>query len=133
PETAKVLGLTVDSTITIQVFAGNIPPAEAATRNMTLHVVGLFEVATQNDPFWHKEDFQLGQEDPTLPPIYKALLSNDTLLHVIGQIPTVAGGGGHLVYAVPPDLFWYYRLDVSRIDANKIDDVVTGLSTALNE
>ncbi|MFL5625350.1 MAG: FtsX-like permease family protein [Ktedonobacteraceae bacterium] len=133
PETASALHLAVGSLLPVQVFAGNVPAAQANQRNLMLHVVGMFALASDNDPYWHQETFVFDPEDNGVPPTFKALASNGTLFDVLGQIHTTAAMGGNLTYLVPPDLFWYYGLDVSHIDANKLDDLINGVNSVLTD
>ena len=129
-ETATSLNLAAGSSITAQAFAGNIPQAQASLRNVTMHVVGIFKLATGNDPYWHNEDF-LPEQPETGPAIYKALVSNDTLLNTLNQIYTNTTYGSSLIYLNSPDLFWYYGLDTTRIDVNNLDNLVNGLNKVL--
>jgi len=126
-ETATALNLSAGSTITAQAFAGNIPQAQYDLRNVTLHVVGIFKLVSGNDPYWHNEDF-LPEQPETGSPIYKALASNDTLLNALSQVHSNPPFGKQLVYLVSPDLFWYYRLDITRVDINNLDEVVNGMN-----
>lgn len=131
PETAAALNITAGSLLTVQEYAGNIPPSQQALRNITLHVVGIFKQVNSGDPYWHKEDFLPSQEVPDRPPIYPVLASNDTLLNTLGQVRTSTSAGNELVYLVPVDLFWYYRLDISHVDVNNLGNLVGGLNKVL--
>lgn len=128
--TATSLHLVAGSSITAQAFAGNIPQAQQALRNVTLHVVGIFKLARSNDAYWHNEDFAPEQPDNG-PTIYKALVSNDTLLYALNQVYTNTTYGSALTYLNAPDLFWYYGLDTTRIDVNNLDGLVNGLNKVL--
>jgi len=128
--TAASLNLAAGSSITAQAFAGNIPQAQAALRNVTFHVVGIFSLASSNDAYWHSEDFAPEQPD-TGPTIYKALVSNDTLLNALSQVHANPTFGSELIYLNAPDLFWYYSLDTTRIDVNNLDGLVNGLNKVL--
>ncbi len=132
PETATALNLSAGSTITAQAFAGNIPPAQFALRDVSMHVVGIFTLASGNDAYWHNEDF-LPQQPETGPPIYKALASNDTLFNALSQVHSDPAFGKQLVYLVSPDLFWYYNLDTTRIDVNNLDNAVNGMNKVLTD
>ena len=132
PETAAALNLSAGSTIIAQAFAGNIPQAQYALRNVTLHVVGIFKLVSGNDAYWHNEDFQPIQPD-TGPPIYKALVSNETLLNALSQVHSNPTFGNQLVDLVPPDLFWYYNLDTTRVDVNNLDELVNGMNKVLTD
>ena len=131
PETAAALHITAGSMLTVQEYAGNIPPSQQALRNLTLYVVGIFKLVSSNDSYWHKEDFLPSQEGPTSPPVYPVLASNDTLISTLGQVQTSSAAGNELVYLVPPDLFWYYKLDISHVDVNNLGDLVGGLNRVL--
>ncbi|GAC1384021.1 MAG: hypothetical protein NVSMB33_12260 [Ktedonobacteraceae bacterium] len=131
-QTAAALQLKLDSTLLVQAFAGNLSPAKGTLRNVMLHVVGIFQLASDNDAYWHYEDFQI-DAPPDGPSIYKALVSNDTLLSVLSQVNTNPTTGDGRIFLNPPDLFWYYQLDLQRIDVNKLDELVGGLSTVLTD
>ena len=131
PETAAALSITAGSTLIVQEYAGNIPRSQAALRNITLHVVGIFKLASSNDPYWHQEDFLPTQPDPASPPTYPVLASNDTLIATLGQRHTSSSAGSEIIYQVPPDLFWYYKLDISHVDVNNLNNLVSGFNKVL--
>lgn len=128
--TATSLNLVAGSSITAQAFAGNIPQAQAALRNVTFHVVGIFSLVSSNDVYWHSEDFAPEQPDNG-PTIYKALIPNDILLNALSQVHANPTFGSALIYLNAPDLFWYYGLDTTRIDVNNLDSLVNGLNRVL--
>lgn len=133
PETASLLHLTVGSLLPVQAFAGNVPPTQANQRNLILRVAGIFDLAAANDAYWHQETFIHDPEDNGVPPTFKALASNDALFNVLSQLNSVPVQGESLTYLSPPDLFWYYGLEVSRIDVNKLDDLVNGVNSVLTD
>jgi hypothetical protein len=122
PQTAAILHVTIGSTIQVQlkydVPVRNPPFVERKTLKLPLHIVGLFSLSAQNDPFWHGEAFQpgpltqpVGAAEP--PERYPALVSNQVLLSAVNQMLDDAVLSRGLT---TPDLtletffglFWYY-------------------------
>lgn len=133
-QSAKTLGVTVGSAIPVQAFAGNLPKAEAALRNITLRVVGIFKLRSDNDLYWHYEDFQMVQASgiPAPPPIFKGLVANQGLITVFGQVgnnATFQNNG--VTYIAPPQLSWYYPIDVTQVTVLNLGQLVNGMDTAL--
>lgn len=133
-QSARTLGVTVGSTIPVQAFAGNLPKAEAALRNITLRVVGIFKLRSDNDLYWHYEDFQMVQASgiPAPPPIFKGLVANQGLITVFGQVgnnATFQNNG--VTYIAPPQLSWYYPIDVTQVTVLNLGQLVNGMDTAL--
>lgn len=139
---ATLLHLHVGSIFSVQALRGNVSPAQSYQLNLVLHVVGIFMLPTSNDLYWHGEDFQYVPPPPrsSLPALFKALVSNTTLLTTLNGIDTtplqyrvdqVTQGSG-FDYVASPDLFWYYRLDSTHVDANNLDSMVNGLARVLD-
>jgi putative ABC transport system permease protein len=136
PQTAKVLGLTVGSTITIQAFAGNIPQKQQKLRNITATVVGIFELPS-NDLYWHQEDFQIAQPPgaPPSPATYKMLASNNAIINFFNLGSNSARQqlfyNGALTYVAQPELNWYYSINVTNVNISNLSSLVSGMGTAL--
>ena len=66
PDTAKILKVKVGSTFTIQwnyevnpaTSPNTFSPLVAVTKNLTIHVVGLFTISSQDSAYWHGNDFK---------------------------------------------------------------------------
>lgn len=148
PQTAAILHVTIGSTIFVQFnydipLTLNFPIGQHDTLKLPLHIVGLFSLPAQNDPFWHGEAFQpgpltqpTGAEEP--PKRYPALVSNQAMLTVVNQMLTAAitrAATGltvpNLLLASPFDLFSYYPIDTARFDIQNLDDLNSRLNTAL--
>ena len=148
PQTASILHVTIGSTIFVQFLfnfpLNTYPYDQLATLKLPLHIVGLFRLPAQNDPFWHGEAFQPGPlTQPTgagePPERYPALVSNSAMLSTVYQmlntIITSTGSGfliPDLYLASPFDLFSYYLLDTTRFDIHHLDDLNNRLNSVLN-
>lgn len=133
-QSAKTLNVTIGSTIPVQAFAGNLPKAEASLRNITLRVVGIFKLRSDNDLYWHYEDFQMVQATgiPAPPPTFKGLVANQGLVTVFSQVGnnnTFQENGVN--YIAPPQLSWYYPIDVTQVTVLNLGQLVNGMDTAL--
>ena len=131
PEIAADLNLSIGSTIPVQALSGSVPASQADSKNIVVRIVGIFKLPATPDPYWHLEDFQRPPSIGTS--IDKALVSNDALLSLLEQEAHLPAFSRGLSYSMSPDLFWYYQLDVSRIDANKLDDLVSRVSRVLTD
>ena len=128
PDAASRLNLHVGSAVTVPVnFTGE--SSKPATRFLTFYVVGIFSPARPNDPFWHGENFETepaGAVGLSIP----ALASNTTFLSIFTRLTSDPALANTLL-ATPLDLYWYYEFDTSRLDINKLDDLLNGLNTTL--
>ncbi len=130
-QSAKTLNVTIGSTMPVQAFAGNLPPSEASLRNITLRVVGIFQLRSDSDLYWHYEDFQVAQAIHS-PPTFKGLVANQGLLNVFGQLGTNQIFQENAVtYIAPPQLYWYYPIDVTQVNVLNLGQLVSGMDTAL--
>ncbi|MGB8344887.1 MAG: FtsX-like permease family protein [Ktedonobacteraceae bacterium] len=133
-QSAKSLGVTVGSTMPVQAFAGNLPKSAAALRNITLRVVGIFKLRSDNDLYWHYEDFQLAQAAglPPPPPTFKGLVANQSLITVFSQVGTNQTFQQNGVsYIGPPEIFWYYPINVTQVNVLNLGQLVSGMDTAI--
>ncbi len=138
PQEAERMHAKIGDVFTTSVSYGNTSQGDIQ-RNLKLVLVGLF-IPRGNDPFWHQQDFQhtpLVTEAGTFT-LYKALVSNETVLSVLAHIaaePTFPGPANKTVPGpvLQNDLhlYWYYSLDPSRIDVDNLDDVENKLQTML--
>lgn len=129
PATARLLHLTVGSVVTLHGdFFTN--PADmfggaSSTGTMTLHIVGLFNIAPADTTFWHGEDFLpiQGQQVNS----FTLLVSNDAYLSALDQIASAARQD--TVFS--PQTFqitWYYHLDTANIAVDQVDALSNRLS-----
>ena len=123
--TAQVLGLSVGSTLALQ-----LPVIGLATplSGLPLRIVGI--VATvPNDPFWHLQDFEPGSLGRFH--TYAALMSDDAFLAQLGQIASQHGaqfltfGNGN-----QPTFSRYYRLNTATISIAQLDNLMARLNQA---
>ncbi len=127
-DAANKLNLQVGSAISAPVdFTDD--GGQPARRFLPLYIVGIFNPPQITDPFWHGQNFQT-QPAGAYGISFPAIASNNTLLSVFNRYttdPTLTG----TVLATPLDLYWYYDFDTSRLDSNKLDDLLNGLNTTL--
>ncbi len=132
PDTAQALHVTVGSTLPIMQqlsirggmlqFGQEIPLAAT----LPLHVVGIIAPPSA-DPFWHGNDFQ--PEVGGSPAIYKALMSTNAYTAALSQVAS-QHGGSWVSLQVPPQLLWYFSLDVAHITMDNLDDLIVHLNAA---
>lgn len=129
---AQNLHLAVGSSTMLQVPFLN-QENKRTIQPLQLIVVGIFVPLSANDVFWHGtsfEDESLGEHGT----LYPTLASNDALLAALDLLSTNASGynaANGVNLEAPDDLYWYYNFDTSKIDVNRIDDLVNGLDTLL--
>jgi putative ABC transport system permease protein len=123
-DTVDLLHLRVGSVLTTSVrfLSNSSQPLELP---LTLHVVGIFKLPQQDDPYWHGEGFQhFAQSDFVT--IYTGLASNQTLLSTLTRLsndPTVIKSDA--MFEQSSNLTWYYRLDPAKISINDLNAIVS--------
>jgi len=129
PATAQLLHLTVGSVITLHgdfftnpadMFGGTSP-----TGTLTLRIVGLFNIAPADTPFWHGEDFLpiQGQQADS----YSLLVPSEAFLTALDQIASAS----HQDTVFSPQTFelaWFYHLDTAHIAVDQVNDLSNRLS-----
>ncbi len=129
PATAQLLHLTVGSVITlhgdfftnpVDMFGGSSPSG-----TVTVHIVGLFNIAPANMSFWHGEDFLpiQGQQLNSI----TLLVSSEAYLSALDKIASAA----HQVTVFSPQTFkitWYYHLDTANIAVDQVEALSNKLS-----
>ncbi len=94
---------------------------------LNLHIVGIFNLAKANDPYFHGENFLSIRVAPLAPgEIYPVMVSNTVFTSQLSQIMT-----HQQVYSLddPMTFIWYYKLHVSQISINNLSNVVADFST----
>ena len=129
PATARLLHLTVGSVVTLQadfftnpadMFGGTSPSG-----TVTVHIVGLFNIAPGDTTFWHGEDFLPIQEQQLNS--FALLVPSEAYLSALDQIASAA----HQVTVFSPQTFkiaWYYHLDTANIAVDQVDALSNRLS-----
>ena len=129
PATARLLHLTVGSVVTLHgdfftnpadMFGGATPSG-----TVTLHIVGLFNIAPADTPFWHGEDFLpiQGQQADS----YSLLVPSEAYLSALDQVASAS----HRATVFSPQTFklsWYYHLDTANIAVDRVEDLSNKLS-----
>jgi len=82
---------------------------------LTLRVVGIFTLATTDDPFWHGEDFVQNMG-------YTALASNQTLISVLTRASQEAAPYQQ-IFDSSLNILWYYHLDTTRITIGELNTI----------
>jgi ABC-type antimicrobial peptide transport system permease subunit len=132
PESAHMLGVSLNSFITIQLnFVAPVNTTRYAPLHqaLTLHVVGLIHVH-QGDPFWHGVDFlpKLPQSDAVPITFFTVLASNQALLATLDAIAQAYHEpDGQVVFTSVSFLNWYYHLNPSHVTINQLDDLINRL------
>jgi ABC-type lipoprotein release transport system permease subunit len=129
PATASKLHVGLHSIITLDTSFFRQPVVLNTTprvhQQLQLHVVGLFTVLP-NDPFWHGDDF-LPQPAPTNIQ-FLALASDQALLAAFDHFAQSAGLS-LTFFSQPASLYWYYHLASSQVSINRLDDLISQLTT----
>lgn len=132
PETAAGLEVTVGSEIAAPFSFFNkapdpLSPSVPFSQRLHFHVVGLFTTVQEDDPFWHGNDFQPlttfvnGKPEVT----YRALFSNETFLTIVTNIGSAFKSESNVIFSEDAsDLYWYYRLDTTRLSIDQLDDLI---------
>src|SRR6266516_5894406 len=85
-QTASLLQLThqvgLGSILNMRVLLINEQTGVSISRDLALHIVGIFNLFREDDPFWHGNDFVSKAPDRG-PTTYKALVSTHTILSVL--------------------------------------------------
>lgn len=126
PASARSLHVTVGSVVTLQLSFLLHPNTPAITRNVAMHVTGIFTSASDTEPFWHGTTFQPIQAGPWT--TYTALIPDETLL---AQADAFAQES-HLqaIFTLQSyDIRWYNYLDPARISINQLDDLSNRLAS----
>ncbi len=125
PEMAQIFHASVGSIITLNTPFFAQPAASSFARGISgspiplqlnLYVVGLFHVKA-GDPFWHQDDFlpELAQCDGCAPH-YVVLGSDQGLLSAFDAIAArYSAPEVFFATVAQSQLYWYYRLDSTRI------------------
>ena len=143
---ASSMGVSVGSTLLMQLNGSvengvSIRPVRA---QLPLHVVGIYTADVTNDIFWH--GYAIDPVADNGRPItinFNALISNDELLHVVdeaganGDFSSKIGANGTFAGQFVPnqfgDIYWYYRINSSRLDIVQLDDLIAQLYNWQNQ
>ncbi len=118
--TASELHLHIGSSLILGMPSISDPALVDISHGITLHVVGIFAVATANDPFWGGDNFQPAENPATGITGYEALASRDAVLAALAALPSDALQNA-IQKGQPPILHWNYQIDPEKISAADID------------
>jgi hypothetical protein len=134
PQAAQNLHVRVGSALSGKLLFNNASSLTQVGVIVPLHIVGIVVPMSQNDAFWHGASFA-SQSLGVKGSLYPSLVSNETFVTVFDQISSSVVSMPHVgsgaALAEPAAISWYYTFDFSRIDINKLDDLVNGLNTVL--
>ena len=126
PEAANSLHVTVGSVFTISITFIDANQ-DVFNQVVPLHVVGIFTLLSNADPFWHGNDFtNFAPSDFVI--THKGLVSNTTLLTFFTHLCSAAAAKGQFFYSAP-SLYWYYHLDPERISITDLNAIINGVNT----
>ncbi|HKD74732.1 MAG TPA: hypothetical protein VKB76_04525, partial [Ktedonobacterales bacterium] len=115
--TANDLHLHAGSSLVLGAPSPQNPTVVDTAHSITVHVVGIFAIATANDPFWGGNDFQPVNNPGTGIASYDALASRDALLAALATLPA----SQNLSSSLAPNLFWDYQIAPAKISTADID------------
>ncbi len=131
---ASLLHINVGSMITLDMYVYPLPaavsvasvhPLQPIPLHFSMQVVGLIATA-EDDAFWNGIDF-LPRE--TLAGLnFTVLTSGQNLLASFETLAAKVGAAGQAFFADPSYLYWYYRLNPSRMTINQLDILMQQLA-----
>jgi hypothetical protein len=96
-------------------------------RSLSLHVVGIFNLASTDDVFWHGDDFQYYQPSDFVTN-FNGLVATDPLMSTLNRLcndPTLQ----YYVLNLPTNIIWYYHLNLPRVRIENLTTITQGIST----
>ncbi len=124
---AQQLGVTTGSTLMLELSFGQAFTTKSLT--LPLHVVGVFDVTSSNDPFWHGQS-PFSAQAFNQGAIYPVLADADSLIQALAQASLASQGTGFVL--PPPQISWYYTLQLGALDSNHITDLIAAITQASN-
>src|SRR5258706_467035 len=128
PETASLLQLTyqvgLGSILNMRVLLIDEQTGVSIARDLTLHIVGIFNLLSQDDSFWQGNDF-LSQAPDQGPTTYKALVSTQTILAALAR--TFNGTSIATSFYSAASLTWDYHLNPTRISVDNLDTIINSV------
>ncbi len=125
--TATLLHVDVGGTIQL-----NIAFIDANTdkifRSLSLHVVGIFTLASSDDVFWHGDDFQYYQPGPgDLITNFNGLVATTPLMSKLDRLcndPALK----YYVLNLSPSIIWYYHLNLLHVRIENLTTISQAIS-----
>ncbi len=124
--TATLLHANVGSTIklTIAFIDAN---TDKVLRSLSLHVVGIFNLASTDDVFWHGDDFQYYQPSDFITN-FNGLVATGPLMSILNSLcnePALR----YYVLNLPTSVIWYYHLNLPQVRIENLNTITQGIST----
>ena len=123
-EVARSLHVGVGSIIPVS-FPLQDANLHSTSRVLQLHIVGIFTLPGENDPFWQGVDFQGIPTNDSFAQ-YQVMASNETVLHTLAQLSS-GRSGPFTTFQLPATLFWYYQLDTGHLRIDQLDAIIAGM------
>ena len=124
--TATFLHADIGSTVRLDV--GFIDAnTDKLSRTMSLHVVGIFNLATTDDVFWHGDDFQYYQPSDFITN-FNGLVATTPIMTSLDRLcndPSVR----YYVLNLPTNVIWYYHLNLLQVRIENLTTISQGIST----
>ncbi len=124
---AQQLGVTTGSTLMLDLSFGQT--ASQKPLALPLLVTGIFDVTSSGDPFWHGQS-PFSAQSFNQGAIYPVLADADSLIQALAQASVASQGTGFIL--PPPQITWYYTLQLGVIDSNHIPDLIAAINQASN-
>ncbi len=124
--TAMLLHVDVGGTITLTIAFINAN-VERVYRSLSLHVVGVFTLASSDDVFWHGDDFQYYLPSDFVVD-FNGLVANDPLMSALNRLcndPALQ----YYVLNQPPNIIWYYHLNLLHVRLENLSTISQAIST----
>ena len=124
--TATLLHVDVGGTIQLNVafIDANI---DKIFRPLSLHVVGVFTLASSDDVFWHGDDFQYYQPSDFVTN-FNGLVATNPLMSGLDRLCNDPALKYYVLY-LPPNIIWYYHLDLLKVRIENLNTLSQGIST----
>lgn len=136
-QSQRALSLQLGKTFSLSYNLLNTFGKVAMENALNFRLVGIVAAAEADDPYWHGETFVPTSQVPpgnltdveTIP----VLTSNSELMNRLDTLSLVPGQQHQdWRWGIPPDLYWYYPIDSSRMDINHLSTSVNEMSGLLD-
>ena len=100
---------------------------DKVSRSLSLHVVGIFNLASTDDVFWHGDDFQYYQPSDFITN-FNGLVATTPLMSTLDRLcndPALR----YYVLNLPTNVIWYYHLNLPQVRIENLDTITQGIST----
>ncbi len=141
-ESAALLHVRIGSTLTVQVVFTPLPIPQnkgvsPLLMNVPVHVVGIINPTSLDDPFWHNTTFLSYNNSPKAPgalagSTFTGLTSSDGYLNYFSQLFSTSSISRYTLDS-PCTLVWYYSFNASIVSIYDLNAINTGISNVQTE